>query len=124
MYGEFLRSVREARGLSQRALAEVAGIPQPNVSAIERDRRLPTADTLNRWLVACGFELAAVAGDRIVHCGLPDGGWFPDEGPSAPLEGDPVAAPPVVGPQTSLARRREVIDAVLTLAADQVQRRP
>lgn len=47
------------RGLSQSALAELAGIPQPNLSAYERDRRCPSAETLNRLVMACGYQLAA-----------------------------------------------------------------
>ena len=67
VYGSFVRSIRRARGLSQRQLAAIAGVPQPNISAIEHDRRLPSADSLNRLVVACGFELAAVAGEKVVH---------------------------------------------------------
>jgi transcriptional regulator with XRE-family HTH domain len=36
--GESVRIVRELQGLSQNALAELSGIPQATLSAIERDR--------------------------------------------------------------------------------------
>jgi len=121
MYGDFIRSLRIARGMSQNDLAEVSGIPQPNISAIERDRRLPSIDSLNRLLVACGFELAAVAGERVVHCPLPEVGWFPDEGLPGPEPDDPGDEAPVVGPDTPTEDRVRIITAVLEAAAHQVQ---
>ena len=57
------RSLRQARrraGLTQRELAERAGIPQPTVSRIESGRVVPRVDTLDRLLRLCGDELAAV----------------------------------------------------------------
>ena len=36
--GESVRIIRELQGLSQNQLAEVTGIPQPTISAIENDR--------------------------------------------------------------------------------------
>lgn len=113
-----MRAIRQARGLSQSELAAVAGIPQPNLSAIERDRRLPSADTLNRIAVACGFELAAVAGERVVYCGLPRVGWFPDEDDPGPVDGDPADEPPVLSADATIDDRLAVIDAVLEIAAD------
>lgn len=121
MYGDFIRSLRTARGMSQNELAEVSGIPQPNISAIERDRRLPSIDSLNRLLVACGFELAAVAGERVVHCPLPEVGWFPDEGLPGPDPDDPGDEAPVVGPDTPIEDRVRIITAVLEAADHQVQ---
>jgi len=116
MYGRFLRSVREQRGLTQAELARVSGIRQPNISAIERDRRLPSLDTLNRLVVACGFELAAVAGDRVVHCPLPKAGWYPDEQLPERLDEDSGDEAPTVGPDTPLEDRLRLIDAVLAMA--------
>ena len=46
-------------GLSQRALARRAGVPQSVVSRIERGHTSPTAGTLERLLAAAGFELRA-----------------------------------------------------------------
>ena len=121
MYGSFVREIREARGLSQGELAAVSGVSQPNISAIEHDRRRPSADTLNRLLVACGFELTAVAGDRSIHCRLPEAGWFPDEGLPARLPGDPPDEQPAVGRSTPMVDRLRVIDAVLGAADQQVR---
>lgn len=115
VYGDFLRSVRTSRGLSQADLAAVAGIDQPNLSAYERDRRVPTIDTLNRILVACGYQLAAVAGPAVVPCPLPRAGWFPDEDDPPALPGDPVDAPPLVTAATPLDERVALLTAVLEL---------
>jgi transcriptional regulator with XRE-family HTH domain len=53
----FLASARRRAGLSQRALAERARIPQATVSRIERGLTDPHLDTLDRLLRACGAEL-------------------------------------------------------------------
>ena len=53
--GESLRIVRELQGLSQNQLAELSGIPQATLSAIERDR------------VRLGVERAKVLA-RALHC--------------------------------------------------------
>lgn len=44
-------------GLSQRELAERAGVPTTMISAYERDRRQPTLETLRKLLRAAGFDL-------------------------------------------------------------------
>ncbi|CAN5547416.1 hypothetical protein BH20ACT2_BH20ACT2_02100 [soil metagenome] len=113
MVGAFVRAVRESRGLSQAELAAVAGVSQPNISAYENDRRMPSADTLNRLVVACGYELAAVAGGCTVPCALPRGRWFPDDDLPPRLPGDPPDEEPTVGPDTPIAQRVRVINAVL-----------
>lgn len=99
--------------MSQADLARISGIGQPNISAIENNRRLPSADTLNRLVVACGYELAAVAGDRAVYAPLPAGGWFPDEDLPPALPDDPIDEQPTVGPDTPLADRVRIVMAVL-----------
>lgn len=66
MYGSVVRRARSARGLTQVELAEVSGIAQANISAIENDRRHPSTETLHRLLLSCGFELVAVAGARTI----------------------------------------------------------
>lgn len=43
-----LRKRRLNAGLSQRALAVRAGVPQPNIAAYESGRRIPSAGTLDR----------------------------------------------------------------------------
>ena len=84
--------------MTQRQLAEVSGVQQANVSAIENERRVPLADTLNRLLVACGFELAAVAGKRVIYCDLPKARWFPDEDLPPRTAADPPDESPTLGP--------------------------
>jgi predicted nucleotidyltransferase len=43
-----LRARRTTAGLSQRALALRSGVPQPNITAYETGRRIPSAGTLDR----------------------------------------------------------------------------
>lgn len=107
VYGTFVRAVREARGLTQHDLAQVSGIAQANISAIENDRRTPSADTLNRLVVACGFELAATAGDRTVRCALPPDLW------SRRLPDDPPDERPSVAAGAPAEDRAELLAAVL-----------
>lgn len=52
-----LRSARREAGLSQRALARRARVPQPAIARIEQGRVTPRVDTLNHLLAACGREL-------------------------------------------------------------------
>jgi transcriptional regulator with XRE-family HTH domain len=67
MYGTVLREARELRGLTQTQLAEISGIEQSNISAIENGRRHPSAATLHQLLLSCGFELRATAGELVVR---------------------------------------------------------
>jgi transcriptional regulator with XRE-family HTH domain len=46
--GENLRRIREQRRLSQPALAELSGVPQPTISKLERGHREPHQATLRR----------------------------------------------------------------------------
>ncbi|MEM6727805.1 MAG: helix-turn-helix transcriptional regulator [Pseudomonadota bacterium] len=48
---------REHRGLSQDALAEAAGVPRPNISAIEKGRRGASVETLKRIADALNVRL-------------------------------------------------------------------
>lgn len=43
-----IRSERRAAGMSQSQLARAARVPQPNLSAYERGRRIPTPEVLER----------------------------------------------------------------------------
>ena len=52
-----LQLARLKTGMSQRELAERAGVPVTMISAYERDRRQPTLSTLLRLLRAAGFDL-------------------------------------------------------------------
>jgi len=55
-----LWGARRAAGLSQRALAQRAKVPQPTIAAIERGRQDPRFETLLALVEACGQELAAL----------------------------------------------------------------
>jgi transcriptional regulator with XRE-family HTH domain len=71
VYGAFIRQARISRDLTQVELARIVGIGQPNLSAYENDRQMPSADVLNRILVGCGYLLEATAGARRLVCPLP-----------------------------------------------------
>jgi transcriptional regulator with XRE-family HTH domain len=110
-----IRCARRSRGLSQEQVAAIAGVAQPNLSAYENDRRLPSVDTLNRLLVACGYQLAAHdGGNGVIYCPLP-GGFFSDDDDPPPLPDDPPDEEPTVTADTPLAERERVIMAVLDL---------
>lgn len=53
----YLNQARRAAGFSQRELSRRAGVPQSAIARIERGQQVPRADTLERLLKACGFEL-------------------------------------------------------------------
>ncbi|HEX3623553.1 MAG TPA: helix-turn-helix transcriptional regulator [Acidimicrobiales bacterium] len=53
----WVNQARRAAGLSQRELARRSGVAQSAVARIERGQQIPRADTLERLLTACGFEL-------------------------------------------------------------------
>jgi len=55
-----LRHARARSGLSQRALADRSGVPQPMVSTIERGLQDPRLGTLDKLLRACGHEVDLV----------------------------------------------------------------
>ena len=101
MFGSVVRSAREARNLSQTQLAEISGIAQANISAIERDRREPSALTLFRLLECCGFELVARGATEMVRFPYGD---QPDE--------DAVVSSPRPVPRNS-RERNEMMIAVL-----------
>jgi transcriptional regulator with XRE-family HTH domain len=52
-----LQLARIKAGLSQRQLADRAGVPATMISAYERDKRQPTLTTLLRMLRAAGYDL-------------------------------------------------------------------
>lgn len=53
----YLNQARRAAGLSQRELSRRTGVPQSAIARIERRQQVPRADTLEKLLKACGFEL-------------------------------------------------------------------
>jgi transcriptional regulator with XRE-family HTH domain len=60
---EILRSARAHARLTQRELADRAGIPQPTIAAIETGKQDPRYATLDKLLRICGFDLDLVPHD-------------------------------------------------------------
>jgi len=60
MFGERLRDLRVKRGLTQQALADLVGVPQTHVSAMERGVKLPTLHTVLRLAVALECKVTAL----------------------------------------------------------------
>lgn len=56
---ELIRAARQAAGLTMAELARRAGSSKPTVSRYENGLVDPGAETLNRLLRACGWELRA-----------------------------------------------------------------
>lgn len=56
--GNFFEQAREAAGLTQAALAGLAGTSRPTLSAYEHGRKSPSLETALRILAAAGFDLA------------------------------------------------------------------
>jgi len=114
MYGTFIRRARVSRGLTQIELARIVGIEQPNLSAYENDRQMPSADVLNRILAGCGYLLEATAGERRLICPLP--GSRPTTGPHPIFgrdvsiqSGDLDAKPPRPDDELSAAKLEQVL---------------
>ncbi len=116
MYGPVVRRARSSRGLTQSQLATISGIEQANISAIENDRRAPSAETLHRLLAGCGYELLAAAGSRLLAFPPPA---FDPEGPTD----EPPKEPLTITPDTPMAVRVRAINAVLDLAETIVRSR-
>ena len=51
---------RQAKGLSQKELAEITGIKQPAIARLENGHISPSVDTINRLLAPLGKRLAVV----------------------------------------------------------------
>jgi predicted transcriptional regulator len=58
--GSLLRRARRTAGLSQRALAQAAEVPQSTVGRIEAGLINPRVTTLAKLLYSCGYELEAL----------------------------------------------------------------
>ena len=59
-----LRGVRSRRGLSQRRLAEVAGLPVSTISRIETGRARPRYETMLHLLGCCGYAIVVADAGR------------------------------------------------------------
>ena len=55
-----LRQARRRAGLTQRQLAEKAGVPQSRIAKLESGAVIPRVDTLDGLLEACGEGLESV----------------------------------------------------------------
>jgi transcriptional regulator with XRE-family HTH domain len=53
----WVNGARRSASLTQRQLSERSGIPQPTIARVESGKQMPRADTLDRLLRACGWEL-------------------------------------------------------------------
>jgi transcriptional regulator with XRE-family HTH domain len=113
-YGSVVRRARKASGLSQAQLAEIAGIDQPNISAVENGHRQPSLDTLQRLLAGCGHALVAVGPAGSVALPHPD---EPDDDLEAPSEPDPALRP------TTPLEANQALMAVLAVAEATVRSR-
>ncbi|MEU0539304.1 helix-turn-helix transcriptional regulator [Nocardia sp. NPDC005978] len=56
-FGERMRALREAAGISGRALARRLGWSQSKVSTIERGRKVPLGPDIRAWCQATGMPL-------------------------------------------------------------------
>jgi len=66
--------------MTQAELADMVGTDQAVISAYEHGRRSPSAEMLNRIVVACGYRLAALdTTGRVFPAPIPKAGWFSDE---------------------------------------------
>lgn len=92
--------------MSQQDLAASSGVAQSNISAIEHGRRVPTAETLQRLVEGCGFNLVARAGPRTIVVPSPDD----DDDGALPPE------PPTIEPDASVAERVRALVAALDAA--------
>ena len=52
-----LREKRVEKGLSQKELSEISGVPQQNISAYESGNRIPGADAMYALAVALGTTM-------------------------------------------------------------------
>ena len=64
MIGEKLRTLRKAAKLTERKLAELAGVSQSAVSEIEHGKKSPTLDTLLKLCSALGISVADLFSDQ------------------------------------------------------------
>ena len=107
-----VRSARNERRLTQAQLAEISGIEQSNISAIENDRRSPSAETLHRLLFSCGFALIATAGPTSLPLAPPDA-WFDDGAFEDGAFDDGVFDEPTPPADLSIATRARMLVAAL-----------
>jgi transcriptional regulator with XRE-family HTH domain len=59
-----LIEAREAKGLSQKQLAQLAGLKQPAIARLESMKATPQIDTLFKILHPLGYTLAVIPTDK------------------------------------------------------------
>ena len=114
MFGAFIKRARTSRGLTQVELARTVGIEQPNLSAYENNRQMPSADVLNWILVGCGYLLEATAGERRLICPLPGSDhtserWTTQSPVSQPPSGSPRSEEPGRDDELSALKLEQVL---------------
>ena len=57
-FGGKVRALREAKGMSQEALADAAGLHRTHISLVERGQRSARLETIARLAVALGVQPA------------------------------------------------------------------
>ncbi len=55
--GMMIYDARTSVGLTQKKLAEVAGVSETSINTWETAKKCPSADKLDKVLRACGYEL-------------------------------------------------------------------
>ena len=73
--GEKLKSLRQAHGLSQRALAQLAGLTHGNLSHIEQGKISPSVLTLEKLLNALQVPMASFFAMEEPACIVPAAHW-------------------------------------------------
>ncbi|MEY4588154.1 MAG: hypothetical protein RL497_230 [Pseudomonadota bacterium] len=73
--GDKLKSLRQAHGLSQRALAQLAGLTHGNLSHIEQGKISPSVLTLEKLLNALNIPLASFFAMEAPVCVVPAAHW-------------------------------------------------
>lgn len=63
-FGRRLREIRTAKGISQEALADVAGLHRTYVSSVERGERNVTISTIQKLAGALGVPMSKLMPDR------------------------------------------------------------
>jgi transcriptional regulator with XRE-family HTH domain len=62
LFAENLRKARQARGISQERLAEMAGLHRTYISSVERGERNISIDNIERIATALGLKPAELLG--------------------------------------------------------------
>lgn len=64
IFAENLRQARNAKGLSQEALAELAGLHRTYIGSVERGERNISIDNMERLADSLGTTIATLLGEK------------------------------------------------------------